>query len=120
MSIDEDIKRIEEEGVKEKSKITGLEIATAEEFFGDAARYPDRPLLRITCENQATLNTSARGLELDSNGELSIVNKVQFQRGIKNALSKLGMFLKKYGEAPKVGMTVSTVMNDDGYMRIEV
>jgi hypothetical protein len=117
--IDKEIEYMEKEGVREKSKIVKLEIKPASELFGDQAKQPDRPILRISCENGANLNTSARGLEINSE-ELCITNKAIFLRSIKNELSKLGKFLKKYGEAPKTGMTVDTVMDEDGYMRIEV
>jgi hypothetical protein len=119
MKIKEFMKEIEEKGtVEESSEIVELKIAKASEFFGVDARYPERDILHLRCKNGATLNSSASGISTD--GKLiEVVDQVLFFRSIKNELSKLGKFIKRYGE-PKLGLRVQTQVSENGFLEIVV
>jgi len=110
------------EPLVELSHIVLLEIAQAEKWFGDTARNPEKPTLKIETENGATLYTSAGAMSLiggrrGEESELAVTDPLSFEQNIRNPLSNLGKFIRKYGP-PSTGLEVQTGIDENGFKKI--
>lgn len=83
-------------------------------------RNPDRPVAIIWAENGACLVLAfPLGVRYHKN-HWEVLNSRQFGRSISHERSKFGAFLQRYRDLPNVGLLVETVIDDRGYLTIEV
>jgi len=106
----------------EPSHISHIEISPAEKWFGDSSRHPEKPTLKIETLNGATLYTSAGAMSLvggrrGEEPELTVTDPLSFEQNIRNPLSNLGKFIRKYGP-PSTGLEVQTGIDENGFKKI--
>jgi len=86
--------------------ITDLIDTTASHVYGDMAKDPSRPVIHA----EITASDGKKFHETFSHPE--------GPGSWRNSKFKLGLFLKKYGDLPKVGMKVNVGFDNDGFYTI--
>lgn len=96
-----------EEGYK--GIITDIKEATNEEYYGTKGTYSKREGLEVSVKID---REDGNGEEFDQFFALPKTT------GLRQ--SNIGLFKKRYGSFPKVGIKVDVVINDDGFFRVVV
>lgn len=89
-------------GTQHKAKIINVDLTVAGEIFGEDAKNPDRKVARVTV---AILPDERQTFSEVFSLPVNILSW-------NNAQFKLGMFKKRYGSVPKIGLLVDVLVQD--------
>ncbi|MBW2560129.1 MAG: hypothetical protein JRE40_04645 [Deltaproteobacteria bacterium] len=111
---------LKEQIVGEPTKVESIAVEPASSIFGKSARNPDRQMIRITCENGANVVTALpQGVVYDGE-RWHVEDHAAAARSLRNPKSKLAAWMRRYGDEPHVGQEVSTYLDEQGFMRVEL
>jgi hypothetical protein len=92
---------IRKQGLKDKAKITRIEIKKASEIFGQKTQTPEQSLIVIYA--------NIDGWE----GKIGTIPKPSAK--FVSPKSKMAKFIQRYKKSPEIGMTVDVTTNEKGY-----
>ena len=101
---------VPDEGDTYPAKVTGVEVKSAGDIFGDKAREPEKPMIEVSFEGPGGIEgrTTYSAPGITSDGKVIVRNPKSF----------LYLFVRKYKKGPAIGLPVEVAIDENGFYRI--